>query len=136
MIYPMFVLVLLTFIIAFIALHARIDSVRLRQIEFGFFRLMLTDNNQKVPERVTITTRAFNNMFEIPILFHVGAVMSLALDQVTNFSLMVAWLFVLSRISHSWIHLTYNNVIHRMYAFWAGMVLVLVLWLEQLFLSL
>lgn len=135
MIYPMFALVLLTFAIAIVALKARFASVKLRKIDIGYFRLMQAEVSQKVPERVTVTTRAFNNMFEIPLLFYVACLASLAMEQVTSFSLITAWSFVLSRYIHTWIHLTYNNVLHRMNAFWVGMVLVLALWIEQLFLA-
>ena len=135
MIYPMFALVILTFIIAGLALKARFSSVKLRKIDLGFYRLMQAQVSQQIPERVTVTTRAFNNMFEIPVLFYTAGIAGLALDQVTGTSLVLAWLFVLSRCVHTWIHLTYNNVLHRMNAFWVGMVLVLALWIEQVLIA-
>jgi len=135
MLYPMFAMVILTFIMAAIAMRARITSVKLRKIDLGYYRLMQAQVSQQVPERVTVTTRAFNNMFEIPVLFYVVCLASLALEQVTSFSIIIAWSFVVSRYIHTWIHLTYNNVLHRMNAFWAGMILVLALWIEQLILA-
>ena len=92
MIYPMFTMILLTFIIGFAAMRARVASVRMKQIKIGYYRLMQTEVTQNVPERVTITTRSFNNMFEIPVLFYVAGTISLALDHVTTFSLLPGYL--------------------------------------------
>lgn len=131
MLFAMFALVLLTFVIAAFALKARFASVKLRQVGIGYFRLMQAEVSKPVPERVIVTTRCYNNMFEVPVLFYTAGTASLALDQVTTFSLVLAWAFVLSRCVHAWIHLTYNNVLHRMNAFWVGKVLVLALWIEQ-----
>jgi len=131
----MFTMILLTFIIGFAAMRARVASVRMKQIKIGYYRLMQTEVTQNVPERVTITTRSFNNMFEIPVLFYVAGTISLALDHVTTFSLIIAWLFVLSRLFHTWIHLSYNNILHRMNAYWIGLMLVLTLWIEQVYLT-
>ena len=94
---------------------------------------MQTKVTQSVPERVIVTTRAFNNMFEIPVLFYVAGTLSLALNQVSIFSFILAWGFVFSRVIHTWIHLSYNHVLHRMNAYWVGLVLVLILWMEQVF---
>ena len=135
MIYPMFATVLLTFIIGFAAMRARIASVRMKEINIGYYRLMQAQVKQNIPERVTVTTRSFNNMFEIPVLFYIAGTLSLALDQVTTFSLIIAWGFVLSRIFHTWIHLSYNNILHRMKAYWIGLILVFILWIEQVYLT-
>jgi len=131
MIFPMFAMVLLTFIVAVIAIRARVASVRLKQINLGYYRLMQAEVSGQVPERVQVTTRCFNNLFEVPILFYVACIAGLALGHISAFTLIIAWLFVISRIVHTWIHLTYNTVLHRMPAFWLGLILVLVLWIEQ-----
>lgn len=136
MIFPMFAMVLLTLVVGTTALRARVASVKTREIDLGYFKLMQSRVDREVPERITVTTRAFNNMFEIPVLFYVVATVALAMDQVTPFTLFVAWGFVLSRCVHSWIHLTYNHILHRMNAYWVGIVLVVALWIEQAILAL
>ena len=132
MIVPMFTMVILTLIIAGIALKARFVCVRSRQVGLDYFRLMGADSSSQAPENVITTTRAFSNMFEIPVLFYVIATLAIAMDQVTPYSLVLAWSFVISRCIHTWIHLTYNNVIQRMYAFWVGIICILAMWVEQL----
>lgn len=136
MIYPIFAMVLLTFIVAIVAIRARVASVRLRQVKLGYFRLMQADVSQQLPERVVVTTRCFNNLFEVPVLFYVVCVTSLALGHVSAFTHIIAWAFVISRYLHTWIHLTYNHVFHRMFAFWTGLILVMALWIEQVLMTL
>ena len=43
-------------------------------------------------------------------------------------TLTLAWLYVATRIAHSAVHLTYNNVIHRLRAFGASIFLLAALW--------
>ncbi len=44
--------------------------------------------------------------------------------------LALAWAYVARRALHSLIHLTYNNVFHRLAAFAAGNVVLLVIWIR------
>ena len=43
-------------------------------------------------------------------------------------ALTLAWLYVACRIAHSFVHLTYNNVLHRLATFGASTVVLLALW--------
>lgn len=136
MLYPLFAMVLLTLTVGIIALRARFASVKSGELDPRYFRNMQPREGKAVPERVVITSRCFNNQFEVPVLFYTGCVTALALDQVSVYSLWLAWGFVISRCFHAWIHLTYNNVLHRMYSFLVGLVLMLSLWIEQVLQSL
>lgn len=136
MLYPLFAMVLLTLAVGIIALRTRIASVKSGQLDARYFRNMQVATGATIPERVVITTRCFNNQFEVPVLFYTGGVAALALDQVTIYTLVLGWGFVISRCLHAWIHLTYNNVLHRMNTFLVGLVLLLALWLEQVLQSL
>jgi hypothetical protein len=44
--------------------------------------------------------------------------------------LALAWAYVACRALHSLIHLTYNNVFHRLAAFAAGYVVLLAIWIR------
>lgn len=135
MLYALFAMVLLTLTTGMLALRARIASVRTRQIDIGFFRLMQARIDQSVPERVVATTRCFNNMFEVPALFYAVGILAIATDRATPFTVVAAWLFVGCRAAQAWIHLTGNAIRARMIAFLLGIVLVLALWIEQLLLA-
>jgi hypothetical protein len=70
----------------------------------------------------------FKNLFEVPVLFYVLCACLAAADMVTPFFVVGAWAFVLLRALHSTIHVTYNRVMHRFYAYAAGTVLVFAMW--------
>ena len=129
MLYPMFLMVLLTFIVGFITVKSRFSSVKKGDVRAKYYRLM---DGQDVPELITKTTRNFNNQFEIPTLFYVVCTLYISLGIESVLALVFAWLFVILRIVHSYIHITYNHVLHRMLTFVAGFICVMVLWVNLL----
>lgn len=124
MIYPIFAMVLLTFSIATLMAFARINSVRTGKISIGYFRTMNGDS----PEYLLKLGRHFSNLFEVPVLFYVAGTLSIAQNVEHELLPVFAWLFVLFRLIHAVIHITYNNVIHRMLAFISGSLCVLIIW--------
>ena len=70
----------------------------------------------------------FKNLFEVPVLFYALVACLAAWDHVTPLFVMGAWVFVALRALHSFIHCTYNMVMHRFYAYAAGTVVIFVLW--------
>ncbi len=59
----------------------------------------------------------FINLFEVPVLFYVGAFAAILADAVTPLALGLAWAFVGLRAVHSLIQCTYNRVVHRFIAY-------------------
>lgn len=125
----MFIMALLTVVVGIIAVKARFASVRNGDVSIKHYRLM---NYQHMPEFVTQSSRNYNNQFEVPILFYVVGILNISLSIESILAVVCAWLFVISRIIHSYIHLTYNNVVHRMLSYWAGLVLIIIMWVNLL----
>jgi len=125
----MSLMVLLTCIVGFITVKARFASVKNGQIKAKYFKLMA---GQEVPEFITTSTRNFNNQFEIPMLFYVVCTLYISLNIDSLFAVILAWLFVVLRFVHTYIHLTYNHVIHRMLVFVAAFLCVIALWVNLL----
>jgi hypothetical protein len=82
----------------------------------------------RVPPDVGIPNRNFMNLLEAPVLFYVVCLVF----QVSGLALAafvpLAWTYVALRILHSLIHLTYNRVRHRMLAFAASNVVLVIMW--------
>jgi hypothetical protein len=57
------------------------------------------------------------NLLELPMLFYVGGLMYYVAGKVDGVVLAVAWTYVALRAIHSVIHVTYNNVMHRLTVF-------------------
>ncbi|WP_417879822.1 MAPEG family protein [Vibrio sp.] len=129
MLYPMAAMVLLIFIVGCVTLKVRVNSVKNKQVSVKYFQLMQGEN---LPEMVIKTNRHLANLFEIPVLFYVVCTLYISLQIDSSFGVIVAWLFVIFRYLHSYIHLGTNNVRHRMLAFWASFMCVLALWVNLL----
>lgn len=123
---PVFVLAFWTFIVLNLVGISRIRANAKRQIKVEDFRL---GESERVPERVRLTNRNYMNLLEIPILFYAVTIITYITGTSTPTMVGVAWAFVVLRLLHSFIHLTTNNVMHRLYAFAAGNTLLLVLWI-------
>jgi hypothetical protein len=54
------------------------------------------------------------------VLFYIVCGVLWALEAVGILALVAAWLFVLSRVAHAWVHLTSNYVPHRRRLFTVG----------------
>lgn len=76
------------------------------------------------PDDVLNPSSNFKNLFEIPVLFYVLCMGLYAAGSVDMFYLIGAWLFVVSRYVHSFIHCTFNHVMARFMVYLVGAVTV------------
>ena len=88
MIYAMFAMVLLTFSVGLVTFTARVKSVKSGTVKIKYYRTM---GGQEVPESVAKSTRCFNNLFEIPVLFYVVATLYVSLSIESAWALALAW---------------------------------------------
>ena len=68
------------------------------------------------------------NLFEIPVLFFAICVALYVTGFVTPIQVSLAWGFVMLRGVHSFVHTTYNRVMHRFLAYAVSTVLVFAMW--------
>jgi len=70
----------------------------------------------------------FKNLFEVPVLFY--ALCGFVAVSGVSSSLFVygAWAYVVLRAAHSFIHITYNRVMHRFVVYAISTVWLFVLW--------
>jgi hypothetical protein len=127
MFYPMFVMVILTFIVAIYLLASRISAVKQRKVSIGYFRL--NSGASEPPPHLIAAAKHYSNLFELPLLFYVTCLVTMVMGFHNALLIILAWVFVASRVIHALIHLTYNNVVHRMLAFLCGATCILIMWL-------
>jgi len=70
----------------------------------------------------------FRNLFELPVLFYALCILLLATQQASTFFEICAWVFVAFRVLHSVIHLSYNRVMHRFYAYLLSSLTLWIMW--------
>lgn len=128
MFYPMFAMVILTFLVAFYMLGLRIMAVRQRKVSLGYFRL--NTGASEPPAPVLAATRHYSNLFELPLLFYITCLLAMVIGFQSALLVTCAWVFVISRVVHTVIHLSYNNVLHRLIAFLVGTACILIMWIN------
>jgi len=79
----------------------------------------------RVPAAVSIPNRNYMNLLELPLLFYVTTTLD-------GFVIACAWVYVVFRILHSLVHLSYNKVLHRVALFAISNLTLLVMWLTLL----
>ena len=84
----------------------------------------------RVPGAVSLTNRNFMNLLELPLIFYVGCIVLYVTLSVDVVALALAWLYFVLRVAHSVVHLTYNNVVHRLALYAASSMVLLALWVR------
>jgi len=122
--WPMIAQVLLTLVVAVRMYYVRIAELRSKRISP---QALATSREATSLENVAAADN-FRNLFEVPVLFFAVCPILYVTNGVTVLQLTLAWTFVVVRVSHSFIHVTYNRVMHRFHLFVLSMVCVFAMW--------
>ena len=122
---PVFVLVGLTFALLLWMAGARRGALnggetKIRDIALG---------QPNWPARATQIGNCFSNQFELPVLFYVLIALALPLRHADLFIVLLSWVFVVTRFAHAGIFVTSNNVRQRGMAWFAGVLVLLAMWI-------
>ncbi|MET0438423.1 MAG: MAPEG family protein [Devosia sp.] len=85
------------------------------------------------PLKARLLSNSFDNQFQLPILFFVGALLALHFGAVTWVEAILALLFVVLRYVHAAIHVTTNRVEQRFAAYTLGLAVLCLFWLWLVF---
>ena len=122
---PMGALVALTFVVLALIPVRRFQAVAGRHVKGEDFKFGESAN---VPGHVSIPNRNYMNLLELPMLFYIASLMFFVTKKVDAIAIGIAWAYVLLRIIHSVIHLTYNRVMHRIVPFAVSNVVLMAYW--------
>ncbi|MFT3806220.1 MAPEG family protein [Arenimonas sp.] len=123
--WPMFAMVALVLLVWLRLYQTRIGEMKRRRI-----------HPQSVASNAEMTAKIddarasdnFRNLFELPVLFYAGCLLALATRQESGTLLALAWTFVALRYLHSFIHCTYNKVMHRFQVYVLGGICLFGFW--------
>ncbi len=123
--FPMGALAFLTFTVLLF--------VPIRRFRASFAGLVGPDDfklgeSARVPGDVSIPNRNYMNLTELPVLFYIVCLMFYVTSRADENVLWLAWSYVVLRALHSLIHMTYNNVIHRMSVFAISNFILIWMW--------
>jgi hypothetical protein len=91
-------------------------------------------NNQAWPADVVKVSNNIANQFETPVLFYVLCTMLVLLQGVDAVSLVLAWVYVVVRIVHIYIHVGSNYVPRRLKVFAVSLLVLLAMLIKIAFL--
>lgn len=122
--YPVLGQMLLTLFVYVAMISQRIKAAKNREVSIKYYQ---NYSEGKTTQKIITWGRHLSNQFELPVLFYAVCIMHTMVGGVSSFAVTVAWLFFAARVIHAFVHLTYNNVMHRMFSFAASVVFVVVL---------
>ena len=121
---PLFVQVALTFFLLFWTGRARVGAVGRGDVHPRDIAL----REPNWPKQETQIANAYHNQLELPVLFYVLTILAIITRHADLLFVVLAWLFVVLRLVHTYIHLTSNRLGRRFAAFAAGVLVLLVMW--------
>ena len=122
---PLFVLVLMTFVIGFFL--AGVRGPLLTRGEVRPEAISLRQPNW--PPRALQIGYSFQNQFELPMLFYVLTILAIISKHADFLFVVMAWIFVLTRLAHAYVHCTNNNLRARGSFFGIGALVLAIMWL-------
>jgi hypothetical protein len=121
---PLFVQVLLTFGLWFWMAWHRTRAIRSRTVHMRDIAL----REPNWPPQVLQVGNAAHNQLELPMLFYVLTILSIITRHADLIFVVLAWLFVLSRLAHAYVHTTSNDMRQRGPLFGIGLLVLLIMW--------
>jgi hypothetical protein len=122
---PVFVQIGLTFALLLAMATARGTALSSRETSFKDIAL----GQPNWPERATQVANCFRNQFEVPVLFYVLITLALPLRHADFIIVLLSWVFVVTRFVHAGIFLTSNDVRRRSLAWFAGVLVLFIMWI-------
>jgi hypothetical protein len=122
---PVFVQVFLTFALLMGMAMSRGQALSSGQTKFKDVAL----RQANWPARAAQLGDCYANQFEVPVLFYVLIALALPLRHADLIIVMLSWVFVVTRFVHAGIFVTSNDVRTRSLAWFAGVIVLFVMWL-------
>jgi hypothetical protein len=85
-------------------------------------------DGENYPGRARQFANSFGNQFELPKLFFVLIALILITRVGDILLLVLAWVFVISRLVHAYVHTTSNDVDWRFRAYGLGVLALVIMW--------
>ena len=122
---PVFVQVALTFALLVWMGRARMSSVRRGETKVRDIAL----RQPAWPAQATQISNCFDSQLQLPLLFYVLVILAWVTRQADLVFVVMAWIFVLARLAHAYVHTTSNHVPTRFWVFAVGMLVLLLMWI-------
>ncbi len=133
LIFPMAFYVFYIWCLTVAMFRTRVRAIKTGEVAAKYFKAY---SGSPPADKTVLIGRHYDNQFQVPILFFLACVLHISTGAPNMITLVLAWLFVVSRLLHSWVHLGSNILQKRVGAFAAGWIIVLLLWAQLAYLAL
>ncbi|HLU60937.1 MAG TPA: MAPEG family protein [Gammaproteobacteria bacterium] len=127
---PMIAQMLLTFAVWLLLYRVRIGGMKRARIHPQRMATRAQKAEVTISQAEQQVSDNFMNLFELPVIFYALCLTLYVTGLATMIEVVLAWLFVAARALHTFIHVSYNRVVHRFLAYLAGGLLLLALLLR------
>ena len=121
---PVFVEVGLTFFLVFWMARLRMAALNSGTVKPDEINL----RQQRWPTQATQVANCFHNQLELPMLFNVVVALILITSTNSFVFVLLAWIFVLARLVHAYVHTGHNDVRQRSMAMAVCAVALFLMW--------
>ena len=121
---PVFVLVALTFFLIFTLGMSRVGVIKRGEVRIPDIAL----GQRAWPARQQQISNCYDNQFQLPVLFYVLTILAIVTRHADYLFVVLAWIFVASRLVHAFIHCTSNYVRYRFFSFAIGLIVLIAMW--------
>jgi len=121
---PLFVEVVLTFV-----LMLRMGALRRADYRSGAIKAQDIALREPLwPRPTTQAANAYANQFELPVLFYVLTILAWDTRHADIVFVVLAWVFVVFRVLHAYVHVTSNVVRNRSAFFSVAAFVLMIMW--------
>ena len=127
LLYPMAFMMFYIFGLGILNFRIRNKALKDKSLSLSYFKTLQA--TEKTPEKIIRYGRHFDNQFQLPPFFFITCLTGLVLQMQTPALVVLAWVFILSRIVHSYFHLGSNHILYRAIAYMSGWIILLAMWI-------
>ncbi|MGD9265753.1 MAG: MAPEG family protein [Lysobacterales bacterium] len=125
---PLLAQVALTFIVMIVMYRKRVSEMKTKRIHPQ--RVKTRSGTHGILPDSESAANNYSNLFEAPVLFYLAILLALILMLQDTIIVYLAWAYVAVRAVHSFIHVTYNRVMHRFRVFILSSFILLAIWVR------
>ncbi len=127
---PMAALALFTFLVFLMLMRSRLRALDEGKVSVAFYKTYVGADE---PEESRKLSRHLSNLLEVPVLFYVVCLAALSVQLSSLFFQTAAWVYVLVRLVHAYIHLGSNKVPYRLAAYFTGWLILILMWITLVY---
>jgi hypothetical protein len=116
-----------TFLVMLRNVQVRVGAVLRGELTNEYFELF---EGAQPNETIKKTQNHLRNLMEVPPLFYIAALAVMFTGRTDGVFVMLAWSYVILRVAHGLVHLTFNKVPVRFFFFSLSNVALLAMWVK------